>query len=71
MELAGISCPRQIPVSNGYWHISNGYRTRFKYPMNTGAFPMDTGAERELLTNCQDPLEGSLSSQEGIVELEK
>jgi hypothetical protein len=59
MELAGISCLRQILVSNGYRRVSNGYRARLQYPMDTGMSPMDTGAERELATHCQDPLEGS------------
>jgi hypothetical protein len=59
MELAGISRPRQIPVSNGYRHVSNRYRARFQYPLDTGASPMDTGVERELSMNCKDPLEGS------------
>ncbi len=59
MELAEISRPRQIPVSNGYWHVSNRYRARLQYPMDTGASPIYTGAERELVTHCQDPLEGS------------
>jgi hypothetical protein len=59
MELAGISRPRQIPVSNGYRRFSNGYRARLQYPMDTGVSPMDTGAERELATHCQDPLKGS------------
>ncbi len=59
MELAGIFCLRQIPVSNGYRHVSNGYCTRLQYPMDTGMFPMDTSAEKELATHCQDPLEGS------------
>jgi hypothetical protein len=55
MEVAGISCLRQIPVSNGYRHVSNGYRARL---METGASPMDTSVEGELATKCQDPLEG-------------
>jgi hypothetical protein len=59
MELAGISHPRQILVSNVYWHVTNGYRARLQYPMDTGVSPMDTGMERELATHCQDPLEGS------------
>ncbi len=59
MELAGIYRPCQILVSNGYWCTSNGYRARLQYPMDTGVSPMDTGAERELATHCQDPLEGS------------
>ncbi len=59
MELAGISRPHQILVYNGYRHVSNGYCAKLWYPMATGASPMDTGAERELLTNSQDPLERS------------
>jgi hypothetical protein len=59
MELAGISRPHQIPVSNGYWRVSNGYHARLQYPMDIGVSPMDTGMERELATHCQDPLEGS------------
>ena len=59
MELAGISRPCQIPVSNGYRRVSNGYRARLQYQMDTGVSPMDTGVERELATHCQDPLEGS------------
>ena len=61
IELAGISRPRQILVSNGYWHVSNGYRARLQYPMamDTGVSPMDTSTERELAMHCQDPLEGS------------
>jgi hypothetical protein len=59
MEQARISCSRQIPVSNGYRRISNGYRARLQYPMDTGVPPMDTGVERELAMHCQDPLEGS------------
>jgi hypothetical protein len=59
MELAGISRLRQIPVSNGYRRVSNGYRARLQYPMDTSVSLMDTGVERELATHCQDPLEGS------------
>jgi hypothetical protein len=59
MELAGIFRPHQIWIFNGYRHVSNGYRARFWYPMDTGESPMDTGAERELSTNCRDPLEVS------------
>ncbi len=60
MEMAGISRPHQIPVSNGYWLVSNRYRARFWYPMDTSmegelvmwespacarfGYPMDTGA---------------------------
>jgi hypothetical protein len=56
MELAGISCLHQIPVSNGYQHVSNRYHARLQNPMDTGVSPMDTGAERELAMHCQDPL---------------
>ena len=59
MELAGISRPRQIPVSNGYRRVSNGYCTRLQYPMDTGVSPMGTGMERELATHCQDTSEES------------
>jgi hypothetical protein len=59
MELGWISHPRQILVSNGYWRVSNGYRARLQYPMDTGTSSMDTSAERELTTHCKDPLEGS------------
>ncbi len=63
MELAKISRPRQILVSNGYRRISNRYRARLQYPMSTNASTMDTGMERELPTHCQDPLEGSFLSK--------
>jgi hypothetical protein len=59
MELVEISHPCQITVSNGYQRVSIGYRARLQYPMDTGVSPMGTGAERELATHCQDPLEGS------------
>ncbi len=58
MELAGISRLHQIPVSNGYRCVSNGYRAslHLQYPMDTGMSPIDTSTERELLTHCEDPL---------------
>ena len=48
MELAGISCPNTgaSPMDT----LS---------PVDTSASTIDTGAEREVSTNCQDPLEGS------------